>query len=154
MLITEASKRVIFLQPHDARTVGHGCYYLDSLTWLNGTEIDLGDDVGFNIGCYVNGFGGLQIGDSTRFGPYCMVHTANHEIDDNDRPIWEQGWVKQPVRIGSGCWIGMGTCILPGVSIGDGAVIGAGSVVARNIPAHTVAVGNPCRPTRKRGDHR
>ena len=38
--------------------------------------------------------------------------------------------------------------ILGGVMIGDGAVIGAGSVVTRDIPANTIAVGNPCRPLR------
>ena len=34
------------------------------------------------------------------------------------------------------------------VEIGDGCVIGAGSVVTRDIPPHTLAVGNPCRPVR------
>lgn len=33
---------------------------------------------------------------------------------------------------------------LPGVTIGDDCVIGAGSVVVKDIPAHSVAVGNPC----------
>ena len=46
-------------------------------------------------------------------------------------------------------WIGGNVVILPGVTIGDGAVIGAGSVVTRDVPAHTLAVGNPCRPLRK-----
>ena len=46
-------------------------------------------------------------------------------------------------------WIGGHVVILPGVTIGDGAVIGAGSVVTRDIPAHTLAVGNPCRPLRR-----
>lgn len=35
------------------------------------------------------------------------------------------------------------------ITIGDGAVIGAGNVVTKNIPANTVAVGNPCRVIRK-----
>ena len=35
------------------------------------------------------------------------------------------------------------------VPIGEGCVIGAGSVVTRDIPPHTVAVGNPARPIRE-----
>ena len=34
---------------------------------------------------------------------------------------------------------------MPGVTIGDNAIIGAGSVVVKDIPANTVAVGNPCK---------
>ena len=34
------------------------------------------------------------------------------------------------------------------MTIGDGCVIGAGSVVTRDIPANTVAAGNPCRVLR------
>ena len=37
----------------------------------------------------------------------------------------------------------------PVVTIGDNAVIGAGSIVTRDIPANTVAVGNPCRVIRE-----
>ena len=39
--------------------------------------------------------------------------------------------------------------VLPGVSIGDGTTIGAGSVVVGDIPAHCIAVGNPCRVVKK-----
>lgn len=42
--------------------------------------------------------------------------------------------------------------VLPGVTIGDNAVIGAGSIVTRDIPANTVAVGNPCRVLREISD--
>lgn len=35
--------------------------------------------------------------------------------------------------------------VLPGVTIGDNCVIGAGSVVVRDIPAGSMAAGNPCR---------
>ena len=35
------------------------------------------------------------------------------------------------------------------VTIGEGCVIGAGSVATRDIPPHTVAVGNPARPIRE-----
>ncbi len=150
MMINDTSKRIIYFRPHDAKRVGEGCYYLDFIIWLNGGQIEMGEGVGFNYGVYVNGYGGLTIGDHTGFGPYTMVHTANHRMDDLDKPIREQGWLREPVHIGCHCWIGMGVCILPGVTIGDYAVIGAGSVVTNDIPASTIAVGNPCRVIRKR----
>lgn len=150
MIITERTKRVIALRDGDAKQVGAGCYYLDQIVWLNGDRIELGDRVGFNHGCYVNGYGGLVVGDDTIIGPGTMIHTANHIIADLDRPIVEQGWKAAPVHIGAGCWIGMGVCILPGVRIGQGCVIGAGSVVAKDLDAYSVAVGNPAKAVRSR----
>ena len=34
---------------------------------------------------------------------------------------------------------------MPGVTIGEGAIVGAGSVVVKDIPAYTIAVGNPAK---------
>ena len=48
-------------------------------------------------------------------------------------------------RIGAGTQIGVNVTILPFVRIGAGALIGAGSVVTRDVPATTVAFGNPAR---------
>jgi maltose O-acetyltransferase len=149
MMITEESKRVIPFQTRDAKRVGEGCFYLDLIIWLNGDHIELGSGVGFNYGCYVNGYGCLRIGDRTIVGPYAMIHTANHETASG-RPIVEQGWAERPVEIGADCWIGMGVCILPGAQLGKGCVVGAGSVVVGELEANCIAVGNPARPTRSR----
>ena len=54
-----------------------------------------------------------------------------------------------PVTIEDNCWIGAGSVICPGVTIGRNSVIGAGSVVTKDIPANSVAVGNPCRVLRE-----
>lgn len=52
---------------------------------------------------------------------------------------------KEPIHLKKGCVIGMNTMVMPGVTIGEGAIIGAGSLVVKDIPAWTVAVGNPCK---------
>jgi acetyltransferase-like isoleucine patch superfamily enzyme len=54
----------------------------------------------------------------------------------------------KPVVLGDNVWIGFDVCILPGVTIGEGSVIGARSVVAQDVPAFTIAAGNPARPIR------
>ncbi len=151
MLINDRSKSVIPFRPSDAKVVGEGCFYLDLIVWLSGDQIELGDRVGFNYGCYVNGYGGLSIGDDANIGPMSMIHTANHNYDDVSRPILQQGHTKRPVTIGAMCWIGMGCVILPGVTIAEGVIVGAGAVVAQDLlEPNTIAVGNPARAIKSR----
>lgn len=149
MMITAQSKSVIWFRPGDAKKVGERCFYMDLIVWLNAEFIEMGDDVGFNYGCFVNAFGGLKIGARTIIGPYVMIHSANHEMDPS-MPIIKQHWLKEPIVIGKDCWIGMGVQILPGVTIGDGVVIGAGSVVPKDLPPYTISVGNPCKVIKQR----
>jgi UDP-N-acetylbacillosamine N-acetyltransferase len=46
-------------------------------------------------------------------------------------------------------WIGIGSCVIERIVIGEGSFIGAGSVVTKNIPAGSLAYGNPARVIRK-----
>ena len=57
---------------------------------------------------------------------------------------------KGDIVVGSDVWIGWESVILPGVHIGDGAIIAARSVVAKDVPAYTVAGGNPVRVLKQR----
>lgn len=85
----------------------------------------------------------VSIGDDVFIGPNVGIYTACHSTDTQERNTRNE-WAK-PVTIGNDCWIGGGVTILPGVTIGEGCSIGAGSVVVKDIPAHSVAVGNPCK---------
>ena len=44
-----------------------------------------------------------------------------------------------------GATIGANATVMCGLTIGPYAVIGAGCAVIKNVPAHTIAVGNPAR---------
>lgn len=47
--------------------------------------------------------------------------------------------------IGEGAKIGANSTLLPGVCVGAWALVGAGAVVVKDVPAHSVVVGNPAR---------
>jgi len=47
--------------------------------------------------------------------------------------------------IGSYCFIGCGSIIMPNVSIGDHTIVAAGSVVTKDVPSHCIVAGNPAR---------
>ena len=75
-----------------------------------------------------------------------QIYTATHTMDYLERRNWTA--YNKPVRIGDDCWIGGGAIICPGVTIGPRSIIGAGAVVTRDIPADSLAVGNPARVIR------
>ncbi len=61
----------------------------------------------------------------------------------------EADWKVEPTLIKKGASIGSGTTILANLTIGENAIIGAGSVVTKDVPANTIAAGNPARVKRK-----
>ena len=68
------------------------------------------------------------------------------DSDEHERPGVESA--PAAVHIGDRVWIGCRAIVLKGVTIGEGAVIGAGSIVTRDIPAYSLAVGQPARVVR------
>lgn len=54
----------------------------------------------------------------------------------------------RPCRIGDYVYLAYGALVLPGVTIGDHCIVGAGAVVTRDIPAGSIAAGNPARVIR------
>ncbi|KAJ3681965.1 hypothetical protein LUZ60_014538 [Juncus effusus] len=48
-------------------------------------------------------------------------------------------------KISSGALIGAGATILGNISVGEGAMVAAGSLVLKDLPPHSMAVGNPAK---------
>lgn len=99
--------------------------------------------------CVLRGQGGISIGDDVYLAPLVQILAINHNYADPTRPISQQGISTKGIVVEDGAWIGGGAIILDGVRIGRNAVIGAGAVVTKDVPAYSVAVGNPARVVRK-----
>ena len=112
-----------------------------------GTNIEIGNNFFCNYNCVILDCNKVKIGDNCLFAPNVSVYAAGHPIHPACRNTGYE-YAKE-INIGNNVWIGGNVVICPSVTIGDNAVIGAGSVVTKDIPAWTVAAGNPCRVIRK-----
>ena len=111
-----------------------------------GDGIYAAEGVFINFGAVILDGAKVTIGRKTLIAPGVHIYTAQHPLDADERDAYENCL---PVTIGERCWIGGHATICPGVTIGDRCVIGAGSVVTHDIPADSLAVGNPAKVIRK-----
>jgi maltose O-acetyltransferase len=111
-----------------------------------GNNIYLGENFYANHHCIMLDAAEIHIGDRVMFGPGVHLYTTTHPIDAAERAKGKA--LIAPITIGSDCWLGGNTLVMPGVTIGKKTVIGAGSVVTHDIPAGVVAMGSPCRVSR------
>ncbi len=127
-LLGKAGKRFEILSP----------FYCDY-----GYNIEIGENFFANHNLTILDGAKVKFGDNVFIAPSCGFHTAGHPIDAKSRN--EGLEYACPITVGDNVWIGANVTVLPGVTIGNNVVIGAGSVVNKDIPSHSIAVGNPCR---------
>ncbi|WP_128376472.1 acyltransferase [Streptomyces cavernae] len=144
--------------------VGERCYVAESAAVFPDL-LRLGDDSYIAAHAYVTGElttgadctlnpyatvrGTVNLGNGVRIGAHTSLLGFNHSMAP-DRPVFQQPLTSQGITIGDDVWIGSHVVVVDGVTIGDHCVIGAGAVVTKDVPAWTVAAGNPARPLRDR----
>jgi len=115
-----------------------------------GGSLKIGNNVGINHYCFIGVRGDIEIGDNVIFGPRVNIFSENHNYDNPDIPIKNQGVTKGKTTIGNDIWIGANVSIMSGVTIGDGCVIAAGAVVTKDIPPYSIIGGVPAKIIKSR----
>ena len=100
-------------------------------------DVVIGNDVTIKNGVQL--WDGVNIGNQAFIGPNV---TFTNDLYPRSKQYPNQS---DEVHVGTGASIGANATIIGPVTIGDHALIGAGTVVNRDIPKHTVWVGNPAR---------
>jgi acetyltransferase-like isoleucine patch superfamily enzyme len=119
------------------------CEIGDDVSIWSNTVVDYGCRIGHRVkihsNCYVAQY--TEIGDDAFLAPGVTI--ANDLYPGNRKSADHMAGPS----IGVGAQIGVNVTILPFVRIGQYSLIGAGSVVTRDVPAGSVAFGNPARVT-------
>lgn len=115
---------------------------------LPDATLEIGDNVGMSqisITCKQL----IHIGANVKIGAGTLIFDTNfHNTDwrirrNQDKDIMTAA--NASVFIGNDVFIGTRSIITKGVTIGDRTIIAAGSVVVKDIPADSIAGGNPCK---------
>lgn len=107
--------------------------------------VGINSNPGTRPGCYIQGNGGIWIGNYVHFASNIGLISANHDLNDQSKHK-----CNNKIVIGDYCWIGMNTVILPNVVLGKRTIVGAGSVVTKSFPeGFCVIAGNPAKIIKK-----
>ncbi len=116
-----------------------------------GGEIRIGNQTTFHSDCLISGK--VSIGQHCLFANNVTVLSSTHHVYGNgtirENDAQEQAKDTydpfQPVQIGSDCWLGANSVILPGVTIAEGTVVGANTVVTKDFPEYSILGGVPAK---------
>ena len=122
--------------------IGEGSMVRQGVHIIMGNRMKIGNHVSIMYNFVCMSRGGVVIEDNVSIAANTQILTNNH--DEKEHRIL----LCKPVVIQKNAWIGAGATILPGVTIGENAIVGAGAVVTKDVPANTIAVGNPARIVR------
>lgn len=107
---------------------------------------------GSSIGsfCVLKAKGNITVGEHVLLAAFCTIgcSSAKFKFLLQDKVL--AGSLENDIEIGSGCWLGVRSTILPGALVGEGSIVGAHAVVRNVLPCYVVAVGAPAKVIRNR----
>ena len=114
----------------------HDNVYVDA---LSRDGVRLGDRVILGRGT------GIKIGNDVVAGQFIRFHSENHNYEDMDTLIKDQGVNHKGIIVGDNCWIGSGVVFLDGASIANGCVVAANAVITKQFPENSIVGGVPAK---------
>jgi putative colanic acid biosynthesis acetyltransferase WcaF len=108
-------------------------------------NLEVGDYVAIGDRVEIYNLAPIRIGAHAVISQDAYLCGSTHDYTRTDFPLYSL-----PITIGAQAWVAAGAFLSPGVVLGEGSVVGARSVVTKDVPAWTVAAGNPCQVLKRR----
>lgn len=132
--------------PRSFGEAGHGIIIHEGSRFRNVHLLKVGDESEIGVENFLQAGGGITLGKRVMLGPGVKIWSVNHNFDQFEVPINQQGYTEDPVSIGDDCWLGANVFVFPGVVLPEGCVVSAGSVVAKKrYPPYSILAGYPAR---------
>jgi len=173
LLFTLAEARAKhFLHPQFDE-LGEGCWFINPRCFdINGSDIRLGKFVhlmgtpdqvvhmtawtdgarsgAISIGDYTVVLPGVRIGSASNvtIGRNCLLASKSYITDADWHDLYDRNsapGASERVLLEDNVWLGDSSIVCKGVTIGENSIVGAGAVVTHDVPANSVAAGNPAR---------
>ena len=113
-------------------------------------KIIIGDDVGFEQGLHMACAESIIIENNVTVSAYVMIMDCAHNYLDINENVLNQKLTTDPIVIGEGSFIGLGSRIMSGVKLGKHCVVGTNAVVLKGeYPDYSIIVGNPAKVVKK-----
>lgn len=133
-----------------AKSCGEKVIVFPGVYFINLQNISFGTNVSIHEMCYMEGYGGVSIGNNVAIAHGCSIISTDHVIDNISIIVKNSEAICGEIIIGDDVWLGAGVKVLKGVFVNDHSVIGAGAVVTSNMPEWSVSVGIPAKVIRYR----
>jgi acetyltransferase-like isoleucine patch superfamily enzyme len=134
----------IFESDRGKITVGDGVFINTGTMVISRSSVEIGNNVTIAWGCVIY--------DHDSHSISCMDRVADQNQQWFDLPsgnlVSHKDWsnvATAPIKVCDHAWLGFDVVILKGVTVGEGAILGARAVVTKDVPAWTIAAGNPAR---------
>lgn len=114
-------------------------------------SITIKDNVYIGQNCHITSEGSeILIGKGSAVMADVCITNIDHNYEQLNIPVLEQGYTTRETSIGENCFIGHGAVIQAGAKIMDHVIVGANSVVCRGgYPSNCVLVGSPAKVVKK-----
>ena len=112
-------------------------------------DVIIGDHTRTRIGLHNTIIGPVTIGSHVNLAQGITITALNHNFDDSEKRIDQQGISTKEVVLEDDIWVGANAVILPGVTIGKHAVVAAGAIVTKDVPPHSLVAGVPAKVIRQ-----
>lgn len=128
-----------------ARECGSNVAISKNVHLLNVEKISIGSNVSIHPMCYIDAYGGLNIGNDVSIAHGVTIMTTTHNYQNESVPIKDQGISVEGVTISDDVWLGAKSTILSGVHIGRRSIVAASALVKKDVPAKVIVAGIPAK---------